>query len=159
MPETDSPLVPLLALMGLRWHDVCDGSRLLLACLQHQPEVLQPVEGACTHVLHEPAEGEAEAAVPPAAPAGLAANPLAALLTGLLPPQPAAPRLQPEDSGSSEDTCGGVVEANTLAAGTSAAASVSGVSSFASTSDSHARRGAPPKGLGVPACAAHAATH
>lgn len=118
VPAADPPLLQLLSLFQLSWHDVCDGGRLLRAFLQQHPgAVLQPPAGAAAggkvvgSILLESEDGiqasfsEAGTAGEPAtaqlgAGAGVPAaapNPLAALLASLLPPQPALPAtaLQP----------------------------------------------------------------
>lgn len=159
MPPVDSPLLGLLSLMQLRWHDVCDGSRMLRAFLPQLPGgVLPPVPGAqrLPPLLGPPAAGEDEAAVAAvardaaAATAAPALDPsgFASLLASFLPPQAApaaaaaAPAPADSDSSGSEDTC--AVAPASLAAASSASCPA------ASEGDSLAPRGGL-KGLPLPA--------
>lgn len=166
VPPVDSPLLALLAMTTqLRWHDVCNGGRLLHALLQQHPGALPPPPACsgrcskeCSLLLPELAlpgcEAQAEtvetaaAAMPPAALPG----PLAAFLAsnGLLPALQQAQQATGSSS-SSEDTCGVEVEGGAAAASSAGACrpSASSGSSLASTGSSWALKGGV-KGLGLP---------
>jgi hypothetical protein len=162
VPAADLPLLQLLSLFQMTWHDVCDGGRLLRAFLQQHPcaALLPPAAAAdgqaVGSILIEAAEGEANgskagaaAASDAAAPIGAPAagpNPLAALLASLVPQQPAAalaslappaaqpqPPVQPSDSSGSDEIHFGGMEAGATSAGANlAAASASVASNLAS---------------------------
>lgn len=162
VPAAEPPMLQLLALFQLSWHDVCDGGRLLRAFLQQHPgaALLPPPAPSAgepvSSILVEPAEGAAgdsqagtavEATSPAAAAAAPAAapNPLAALLASLMPPPVAQPALQPSDSSGSDDIHFGGVEPGASSAGASRAAAsasvASNLASLASTGDSRTPQG------------------
>lgn len=169
MPAADPPLLQLLSLFQMSWHDVCDGGRLLRAFLQQHPDAaLLPPPAASSgepvgSILMEPSEGQAcdsttgsaaakAVAAPLAAPAA-GSNPLAALLASLLPPQPAAalaslappvvvqPPAQPCDSSGSDDIHFGGVEPRASSVAAASASVASNLTSLASTGDSRIPRG------------------
>lgn len=136
--------------MQLRWHDVCDGARMLRSFLAQLPgSRLPPVPAAerLGPLLHPPPadEDEGAAGAPPAAPASDPSS-LASLLASFLPPQlPAAPAAS--DSSGSEDTCAVAPSPGSGAA--SQAAASSGSCLAPSESNSQAPRSGL-KGLHLP---------
>ncbi|KAI7838929.1 hypothetical protein COHA_007291 [Chlorella ohadii] len=147
VPAADPPLLQLLSLFQLSWHDVCDGGRLLRAFLQQHPgAVLQPPAGAA-------AGGKAVGSILLESEDGIQAS-------FILPPVQ-----QPTDSSGSDDMHFGSVgaEPGATSAGASLAAAsasvASNLASLASTGDSRTPRGGvrglparPPRGRPANRC-------